>query len=73
MVGLKSVESSEELLRTGLEIAHVRDAELLVVNADLLLITRSQHGGPFHHLGSVARAVLREAHCPVQILPPGPD
>ncbi|MGL5809876.1 MAG: universal stress protein [Nocardioides sp.] len=38
--------------------------------ADRLLITRPLHGGYFHHLGSTARAVLREAHCPVEVFPP---
>jgi nucleotide-binding universal stress UspA family protein len=39
-------------------------------DADRLLITRPVHGGYFHHLGSTARAVLREAHCPVEVFPP---
>lgn len=137
VVGLKDVEFFEELLRTGLDLADARAAELLVVNAwklppgyddvlanhvdvdtwglrqtsliepivqdlrhdhhdvpvriavlhaqpasalvdasaeaDLLVIGRPKQGGPFHHLGAVARAVLREARCPVQILPPPSD
>ena len=39
--------------------------------ADLLVISRPAHGGFFHHLGAAARAVLREAHCPVIVVPPG--
>ena len=39
--------------------------------ADLLVISRPAHGGFFHHLGAAARAVLREAHCPVLVVPPG--
>lgn len=39
-------------------------------DADLLLITRRPHGFPFGHLGGNGRAVLRESHCPVEVLPP---
>lgn len=38
--------------------------------ADLLLISRPVHGGFVHHLGSAARAVIREAHCPILVVPP---
>ncbi len=37
---------------------------------DRLLMSRPVHGGYFHHLGSTARAVLRGAHCPVEVFPP---
>ena len=30
------------------------------------------HGGTFHHLGRTARAVLRDARCPVEVLAPLP-
>lgn len=39
--------------------------------ADVLVISRPVHGGFVHHLGAAARAVLREAHCPVLVVPPG--
>jgi nucleotide-binding universal stress UspA family protein len=38
--------------------------------ADRLLIVRPAHGGLVHHLGRTARAILREAHCPVEVLAP---
>ena len=34
-----------------------------------LLISRPRHGGAFHHLGGVGRALLRDARCPVEVCP----
>jgi nucleotide-binding universal stress UspA family protein len=34
-----------------------------------LLIGRPRHGGTVHHLGGVGRALLRDAHCPVEVRP----
>ena len=42
-------------------------------SADRLLISRPAHGGNVHHLGATARAVLREAHCPVEVVPPATE
>ncbi len=56
-----------------IEIEHGAAAGALISaskGADRLVITRPVHGGYFHHLGSTARAVLSEAHCPVEIFPP---
>jgi len=39
-------------------------------DADLLLISRPAHGGFVHYLGATARAVIREAACPVEVVPP---
>jgi nucleotide-binding universal stress UspA family protein len=56
------------------EIAHAQPAHALVeaaTGADLLLIER--RGGRLpsgFHLGGTARAMLREAPCPIEILPP---
>lgn len=55
------------------DVVHEPPAHALVQasrNVDRLVITRPEHGGYFHHLGAVARAVLREAHCPVEVVPP---
>lgn len=41
--------------------------------ADVVVISRPVHGGLVHHLGATARAVIREAHCPVLVVPPGVD
>ena len=38
--------------------------------ADLVLLARRPHVLPTGHLGGTARAVLRSAHCPVEVLPP---
>ena len=38
-------------------------------DSDLLLVARARTWVPGHHLGSVARAVLREAACPVEVVP----
>jgi nucleotide-binding universal stress UspA family protein len=39
-------------------------------DADLLLISRPAHGGFVHYLGATARAVIREAACPLEVVPP---
>lgn len=42
-------------------------------NAGELVLMRRAHGVPAAlHLGTTARAVLREAACPVRVVPPGP-
>lgn len=55
-----------------IEVQHAQPALALVnasSGADRLLLARPAHGGLFHHLGAVTRTVLREAQCPVEILP----
>lgn len=39
-------------------------------SADLLLVTRPTHGGLVHHLGATVRALIRDAACPVEVVPP---
>jgi len=59
-------------LRVRTEVVHAQAAHALVnasADADRLLISRPRHGGVFHHLGYVARAVLNEARCPVEVHP----
>lgn len=59
----------------SIEVVHDRPAHALVEasrGADRLYLSRPAHGGYFHHLGGVARTVLRETHCPVEMLPPVP-
>lgn len=49
-----------------------RTADVLVTashDSDLLLVARARTWVPGHHLGSVARAVLRESACPVEVVP----
>jgi nucleotide-binding universal stress UspA family protein len=57
-----------------IEVLHAQAAHALVsasADADRLLISRPRHGGAFHHLGYVARAVLHESRCPVEVHPAG--
>lgn len=56
-------------------VRHENPAHALVRTtrgADRLLLVRPAHGGLVHHLGRTARAVLREAHCPIEVLAPLP-
>jgi nucleotide-binding universal stress UspA family protein len=58
---------------TRVEIMHGLGAAALIEaskEADRLVISRPAHGSYFHHLGATARAVLREAQCPVEVIPP---
>lgn len=55
------------------EVVHRQAAVALTAQsaeADLLLISRPAHGGFVHYLGATARAVIREAECPVEVVPP---
>jgi nucleotide-binding universal stress UspA family protein len=54
------------------EVVHAQAAHALVnasADADRLLISRPRHGGALHHLGNVARALLNEARCPLEVHP----
>ncbi len=51
---------------------HGQPARVLVdaaVGSDRLVIGKPEHGGFVHHLGGTARGVLREASCPVLVVP----
>ena len=59
-------------VKVSIEVVHDRPAHALAEasrESDRLLISRPVHGGYLHHLGAVARGVLREAHCPVEVVP----
>ena len=56
------------------DLVHGQAAHELVAaseHADVLVISRPLHGGYLHHLGATARAVIREARCPLLVVPPG--
>jgi len=57
-----------------LSVVHQQPAHALLRAAavsDLLLLVRRPHGLPFlGHFGGTGRTVLREARCPVEVLPP---
>jgi nucleotide-binding universal stress UspA family protein len=60
-------------VKVRVEMVHGQAAYELVTagaTADLLMISRPAHGGFVHYLGSTARAVIREAPCPVEVVPP---
>jgi nucleotide-binding universal stress UspA family protein len=53
-------------------VRHEEPAHALVRvsrGAELLLVQRPAAGRMAHHLGRVARALLRHAHCPVVVVP----
>ena len=55
-----------------IEVLHAQPAFALVnasADADRLLLARLARRGIPHHLGPVTRAVLREARCPVEVVP----
>lgn len=81
--GTAEVEQLLEHWRTGcpevdveVRIVHDRPAHALLeasASADLVIIVRRGHGVPAAtHLGGTARAVLRNAECPVMVVPPTP-
>lgn len=54
-------------------VEHGQTAAILVAEsraADMLVISRPLHGGYAHHLGTAARAVIRDSACPVLVVPP---
>ena len=54
-------------------LVHGRSADTLLAaapNCDLVVISRPTHGGFLHHLGSTARALIRQPVCPVMVVPP---
>jgi nucleotide-binding universal stress UspA family protein len=42
-------------------------------SADLMVISRPEHGGLVHHLGATARGLIRESACPLLVVPPAYD
>jgi nucleotide-binding universal stress UspA family protein len=63
-------------VQVHVEVVHRQAAFALVERseeADLLLISRPAHGGFVHYLGSTARAVIRDAACPIEVVPPMAD
>ena len=62
-------------VRVRVYVRHEEPSHALVRashGADRLLLVRPSSGGTVHNVGRTARAVLREAHCPVEVLTPAP-
>jgi nucleotide-binding universal stress UspA family protein len=60
-------------VQVRIDVVHGQPAHTLVEAskaADLLVISRPVHGSFVHHLGATARAVIREAACPLVVVPP---
>jgi len=61
-------------VRAYARVVHRRPAGALVgasTRADRLVIIKPSHGARVHHLGGTARALLRDARCPIEVVPPG--
>ena len=73
---LKNVPRLPADVAVRAEVRRGQAAQVLVGasrEADLLLIWRRPRGFPFGHLGGTGRAVLRESHCPVMVMPPATE
>src|SRR4249919_1328159 len=60
-------------VRAYARVVHRRAAGALVgasARADRLVIIKPSHGGRVHHLGGTARALFRDAQCPIEVVPP---
>ncbi len=60
-------------IQVDVDLVHGQAAFALVKlshTADILMISRPSHGGLVHYLGSTARAVIRDAECVVEVVPP---
>jgi len=63
-------------VKAYVRVVHRRAAGALIGasgRADRLVIIKPPHGGRFHHLGGTARALLRDALCPIEVVPPSPE
>jgi nucleotide-binding universal stress UspA family protein len=79
----RSIERSLDGLREAypnvpLEIRVVhgqaaRELQRASNDADLMLLARRPHAFPVGHIGGTGRALLRESHCPVEVVPPADE
>ncbi|OIJ27641.1 universal stress protein [Nocardioides luteus] len=66
----------ETLVETRIEVRRGQPARVITdasAESDLLVIGRRRHTFPVGRLGSTGRALLRESHCPIEVLPPVHD
>ena len=71
---LRDWRTSYPSVDVEIRIVHDQPAHALVQasrEADLLVLVRHAHGFPAGTLGGAGRAVLRDAECPVRVVPPG--
>jgi nucleotide-binding universal stress UspA family protein len=60
-------------VKAYVRVVHRRAAGALIgasARADRLVIIKPSHGARLHHLGGTARALLRDAQCPIEVVPP---
>ncbi len=60
-------------VRAYVRVVHRRAVGALIgasARADRLVIIKPSHGARVHHLGGTARALLRDARCPIEVVPP---
>ncbi len=58
-------------VKAYVRVVHRRPAAALVgasARADRLIVSKPAHGARLHHLGGTARALLRDAQCPVEVV-----
>ena len=73
---VKDLRTAYPQVPVRIEALHAQAAYALVAearDADLVLLMRSSSGTLPSHLGRTARAVLRDAGCPVEVLVPAPS
>ena len=73
---VKDLRAAHPDVPVRIEALHAQAAYALVAeakDADLVLLMRSSSGPLPSHLGRTARAVLRDARCPVEVLVPAPS
>ena len=66
----------ETLVEARIEVRRGQPARMIAnasAESDLLVIGRRRHTFPVGRLGSTGRALLRESHCPIEVLPPALD
>ena len=64
------------LVEARIEVRRGQPARVIAdasAESDLLVIGRRRHTFPVGRLGSTGRALLRESHCPIEVLPPALD
>ena len=79
----RTIESSLSGIRDAypkvpveVRVIHGQPARVLQAaseEAELLLLARRHRGFPLGHLGGTGRALLREGHCPVEVVPPADE
>ena len=73
---LASLREAYPKVPVEIRVVHGQPARVLQVEsgeADLLILARRHSGFPFGHLGGTGRALLHEARCPVEVVPPADE